>query len=68
MGDFLCCAFSMQTAGLRDLKSEGVGSDGKRHKGIKDFAAQDGQQLRGGSVASMGPEGLASNQSGFDLY
>lgn len=32
------------------------------------FLERVGQQLRGGSAASMGPGGLVSNQSGFDVY
>lgn len=44
------------------------GSDSERHKGIKDISERVGQQLRGGSAASMGLGGLASNQSGFDVY
>lgn len=35
---------------------------------IKGILEQVGQQLRGGSAASMGPGGLVSNQSGFDVY
>lgn len=44
------------------------GSDSERHKDIKDILERVGQQLCGGSAASMGPGGLASNQSGFDVY
>lgn len=44
------------------------GSDGERHKGIKDISERFGQQLCGGLAASMRLGGLASNQSGFDVY
>lgn len=44
------------------------GSDNEQHRDIKDMLERVGQQLRGGSAASIGPGGLASNQSGFDVY
>lgn len=44
------------------------GSDSERHRDIKDISERVGQQLHGGSAASIGPGGLASNQSGFDVY
>lgn len=44
------------------------GSDRERHKGIKDISERFGQQLCGGSATSMRLGGLASNQSGFDVY
>lgn len=43
-------------------------SDSECHEGIKDISEWVGQQLCGGSAASMGPGGLVSNQSGFDVY
>lgn len=44
------------------------GTVSKHHRAIKDISQRVGQQLRGGSAASMGPGGLVSNQSGFDVY
>lgn len=44
------------------------GTVSKHHRAIKDISERVGQQLRGGSAGSMGPGGLVSNQSGFDVY